>query len=174
MKKVIGSLFLVGSFLCIAQQADAQTRPSLADMQREMADMQRRLMQQMQHAFDGFDTPKGGDSSYYFHFDTTIIGDGSGSSFFHFSPFGSDSTMQGSFGNMDKMLQDFFGFGQSTPSTSPESRFDDGNRSDDELLPEERLREEEQSGSSINPPKKTPQPATKKEPVKPAIKTIRI
>ncbi len=174
MKKVITSLFLLGALFLGAQQANAQTRPSLADLQREMADMQRRLMQDMQRAFDNIDTPQEGGSSYYFHFDTAIIGDGSGSSFFHFSPFGSDSIMQGGFGNMDKMLQEFFGFSPSAPSTSPESRFDDGNRSDAELLPEERLREEEPSGSSINPPKKTPPPAATKEPAKPVIKTIRI
>lgn len=162
-------------------QRDAKS-PNLEDMQRRMMELQKQLMQDMQRSpFFDFDMRKpfnnmDSTSSFSFKFDTTFqFGDGG---FFHFRQFGSDSLMRGMFQDMDQMFGRMFDFGddpfrrpldgkQSFPS-------DDGHGSqeNDGLLPEERLRLEEEGGKKQKPvpEKKMDRPSDKKK----EIKTIRI
>jgi len=159
--------------------AQQDRMPSLAEIQRQMMEMQRQMMQQ----FQNLDRPNGlrrdtSSSSYFFRFDTTFSSDGTNGGFqFHFSPFGSDSaaTGLGDFWGFDQLFQDFFDFAEPHRNgpNDMENQLprDDGNsrRSDDELLPEERLRQKEQSLDS-----KPADPAVKGKETKPKIKTIRI
>jgi hypothetical protein len=155
--------------------------PSFEDMQRRMMELQKQLMQDMQRSpFFDFDmrSPFHTDStsSFSFRFDTTFqLGDGG---FFHFRQFGSDSLMNGMFQDMDQIFGRMFDFradpfqprmdrGQSFPS-------DDGHgqQENDGLLPEERLRMEEERGKKqkSTPEKSLERPSDKKK----EIKTIRI
>ena len=170
-------LFLFSVGFC--QKAAAQSQSlSFEELQRQMLELQRRMMQQLQSSpFDnrGFAMPQGRDTTYYFHFDTTFDGGGM-SQFFRFSPFGSDSTE----GDAGQGFDDFFNrfFGSDNPSGMPDGNSyqlpsDDGNqpKTDDDLLPEERLRQQEGAAK----PKKNAPPAKPAEPKPdPKIKTIHI
>ena len=165
--------------------AQQDRMPSFVEMQRRMMDMQQRMIQQLQ---DGGSWGNGSfrqDTSFFFQFDTTFSGDmGSGGRmhFFRSSPFGNDTTRVnpgglGDFWGFDRMLQDFFNF------DNPDSGFDmgddqmpqdDGNmgRTEDDLLPEERLRQQEQAAQQKSP--KTPPVAPKAKDKKRKVETIRI
>jgi hypothetical protein len=134
-------------------QRNAQS-PNLEDMQRRMMELQKQLMQDMQRSpFFDFDmrSPFNRDSSssFSFKFDTTFqLGDGG---FFQFRHFGSDSLMQGMFQDMDQMFGRMFDFGDDPfrhpldggqPFPSDDGH---GSKENDGLLPEERLRLEEES-----------------------------
>ena len=143
-----------------------------------MLDMQQRMMEQLRNSPFGdpnFAMPQW-DTTFQFRFDTAFEG-GNMSQFFRFSPFGGDSTLQ---------QDDFFGFGRIFDQFfNLDGQFgqpdygirdfpqDDGEKpqSEDDLLPEERLRlqeETEKSGKKQSAPK----PADPKP--DPKVKTIRI
>jgi hypothetical protein len=167
-------------FLLLAGPVFAQTprEPSIQDLQRQMLEMQRQMLQQLQEFSPdnlGFSMPQfQWDTTFSFSFDTLING-GSGSTRFFFSPFGSDSTFMRHFDDTDPFQDDFSPFGQrfqwplppqsGFPENDENSALDDPG---DGLLPEERLRNE--GGDGANAPKK-PTPVA---PNKSKIKTIRI
>jgi hypothetical protein len=171
MQKLLTALL----FFTALQAVTAQTNPSLQDMQRRMLEMQKQLMQELQNNGMGgsFFSFPGGDSTYTFRFDTTITGDNFSGSF-HFGPFGGDSTMRDNLFGSD-WLNQFFGSGpdddawdQSEPREIPDEN------EGEHMLPEERLRlEEEQEKSGKSTPGKAT-PSDKKQADKPKIKTVRI
>lgn len=196
MKNCKALLFLV--FMAVLLTADHSAAQSgfsdIAEMQKRMLELQRRMMQEFQRNSFGdlfsFPGDQSADSTFsFFKFDTTFSSDGNGSyfkfdttysdgsamHFFRFSPFGNDSSgMQSPF---SFKLEEFFGEpnrrGQRGRQTLPK---DDGNREEDELLPEERLRQEEESQGLDQPNGKQP-PVRKDEkpaPKKPRIQTTRI
>lgn len=145
----------------------------------QMEQMMRRFQEQMRRGM-AFDTSfQGGqlqyspDSSsyFYYHIDTSFNGIG-GSHFFQFSPFG--ESLEGGFPDMDSLFQQFFGrmappgrqqdYGSDFPA-------DDGQQepADDGLLPEERLRRQEE-----HPDAPKAAPAKPEKPAKSSVKTIRI
>ncbi len=164
--------------------AQQDRMPSFVEMQRRMMDMQQRMIQQLQ---DGGSWGNGSfrqDTSFFFQFDTTFSGDmGSGGRmhFFRSSPFGNDTTRVnpgglGDFWGFDRMFEDFFNFG--TPGSDldmggQQMPKDDGNlnRTEDDLLPEERLRQQEKAKQQ---PQKAQPAAPKEKDKKPKIKTIQI
>jgi hypothetical protein len=173
-KTVISALIL---FFAIANTALAQNnnQPFSEDFERQMLEMQRRLMDE----FRNFARPQW-DTTYQYRFDTTFEG-GSMSQFFRVLPFGIDTLSRSDFSDFDRMFEEFeqfFNFdGQLTEPDYGIRDFpeDDGAKpaEDDELLPEERLRQQDE------PQQK--QPGRKGQPAKPAepkpdpkIKTIRI
>ena len=179
MKKLpFALLFLLAAGAVSGQQKS----PAFDDLERQLLEMQRQLMQEFQkNPFGGglFTFPEN-DSSYTFRFDTTIVGDNF-SGTFRFGPFSGDSTLRDSdpfgfewfrnqlFGTGPE--SDFWGPGkqelapQTIPGETPQPE-------ENQLLPEERLRlEEEQSGKGL-PGKNSP--ANPAPPAKPKIKTIRI
>ncbi len=149
---------LLLSVNCAAQTQDPAFE-RLDQMMQRMQEQMRRSMQfdssfgrgQMQISPDS-------NSFFYFHVDTSF--NGTGSEFFDFSPFGSPD-MQDFFG-MDPLFKQFFG-PQHGPGEFPS---DDGQSlEEDGLLPEERLRlqeEKEKNGEKTAPA------------AKPKVKTIRI
>lgn len=160
---------LVASNLAAQKQKKSTPKNDESDieqMERQFEEMQRRMMEQFKNgsAFDLF-KPFSLDSTgnSFFRWDTTITLDGgSGSShFFQFGfPDGADSTG----GNPQSFFKHFFDFGQQgeQQGESPEgSEFLDENGSEDGLLPEEKLRQQESD---------EPQPAEKKEKTAPADK----
>ena len=175
MQKSLFLLLFLAAFNAVSAQ---QNNPSLQDMQRRLMDMQKQLMQELQNGGMGgsfFSFPQGADSSYTFRFDTTIIGDNFSGSF-HFGPFGGDSSSMRDpfFGN--DLFRQFFGndpdnfWGQKGPKDAPAETETEG----EHLLPEERLRlEEEQEKSGKSKPGK-PVPSERKQDAKPKIKTIGI
>lgn len=159
----------------------AQQDP-FVEMQRRMAEMQRRMMQQLQGGSLGNGSFRQ-DTSFFFRFDTTFSSDGGGGRmhFFRSSPFGSDSTGTapglGDFWGFDRMLQDFFNFdtpGSGFDMGDDQMPQDDGNmgRTEDDLLPEERLRQQEQAAQQKSP--KTPPATPKAKDKKRKVETIRI
>ncbi len=176
MKKI--SLF----FLCcmLAGSAIGQTKkdPSVQDIQQQMLEMQRQLMQQFQQMSpggNGFAMPEfKWDTTFSFSFDTLIGGNGRGSGFF-FSPFGQDSASMRGFGDFDSLFDGMAPFGEgfqwafppgfSFPENDENSAID---TPDGGVLPEERLRMEEKKDGQ--PAEKKAAPASKN----PKIKTIRI
>lgn len=164
----------------LAQQPDRM--PSFAEMQRRMMEMQQRMMQQLRDGSFGQNGFSRQDTSFFFQFDTTFSTEG-GSGRMHFfrsSPFGSDSMGTapevGDFWGFDRMFEDFFNFGTPRGGTDMgdyQMPQDDGNmgRTEDDLLPEERLRQQEQAQQQ---PKKAQPAAPKGKEKKPKIDTIRI
>lgn len=162
--------------------AQQDRMPSFAEMQRRMMEMQQRMMQQLQ---DGGSWGNGSfrqDTSFFFQFDTTFSSDGGGGRmhFFRSSPFGNDSTRAnpgglGDFWGFDQMFEDFFNFGTPGDMDMGDDQMpkDDGNlnRTEDDLLPEERLRQQEKSKQQ---PQKAQPAAPKEKDKKPKIKTIQI
>lgn len=160
--------------LTLGQKVFAQTEsPSFRDMERQMQELQRQLMDQLRN--NPFNDPNFAmpqwDTTFFFHFDTTFEG-GNMSHFFRFSPFDSDSTMQDGFLDFGQMFDQFFNsdgqFEQHDYGIHDFPR-DDGNApdTDDGLLPEERLRQQEELEKSGKKAAPAPKPD-------PKIKTIRI
>ncbi len=169
-------LFLFSVGFCQKTAAQNQT-PSFEELQRRMLELQRQMMQQLQNSpFDNpnFAMPQGRDTTYFFHFDTTFDGGGM-SHFFRFSPFGSDSTQSGTMQGFDDLFNRFFGPGDPFGNPDGDSyQFpsDDGNqpKTGEDLLPEERLRQQEGAAKPKNAA-----PAKPAEPKPdPKIKTIHI
>jgi hypothetical protein len=100
------------------------------------------------------------NSVFYFRIDTSFSGSGNG--FFDFRSFGNpdgEDLFREDFFGFDRFFEQFFN--DATPRPLPRDRSDDGNKtpSDDDVLPEERLRRQEQRA-----------PASKES----KVKTIRI
>ncbi|MBK7936437.1 MAG: hypothetical protein IPJ82_04850 [Lewinellaceae bacterium] len=178
MRISVLSLLLFFSFaFCQNSSAQNQT-PSLEELQQRMLELQRQMMQQFQNSpFNdpGFAMPQW-DTTFYFHFDTTFEG-GNMSHFFQFSPFGGDSTLRGNFRGFEHFFEPFFDsenlFGE-PDSTQDPFPADDGNqpKTEDDLLPEERLRREQNGEKPVKKTAPRAQPAEPKP--DPKIKTIRI
>lgn len=173
VKKTLPALLLALPFL-----ACTQTQP-VDPMTGRFEQLLRRMDEQMRRGMP-FDTTFGGgqlqispDSSsyFYFHVDTSFNNFG-GADFFQFSPFGTPG--QGGFLDMDSLFEQFFN--RMDDRRDPRRGYqdfpaDDGDaeHAEDDLLPEERLRlQEEQQKQGSDP---TPQPA---KPEKSKVKTIRI
>lgn len=180
MRVIINLSMLIFSLAPCHQAVAQNTPPSFREMERQMLEMQQRLMEQFRNSpFNdpNFAMPQW-DTTFFFRFDTTIEG-GNMSHFFHFSPFGADSTRQKGFFGFDNFFNQFFNlnpqFGQPDYGIRDFPK-DDGNvpQDDDELLPEERLRQQEEQGE--NPENRKPAPKSKSVEPKPdpKVKTIRI
>ncbi len=179
--RTIVSAFLLLIFVSVCTHTASAQRndPTFEELHRQMMEMQRQMMEELrQSPFNnlGFATPKG-DSTFFFRFDTTFDG-GSISQFFHFSPLHSDSTMRGNFFGFDDMFDQFF-HQQRPPSDQPDYGIgdfpkDDGaeNKSEDDLLPEERLRQQENGKEQPAPKQARPKSAEPRP--DPKVKTIRI
>ncbi len=172
--------FLFSLCLLLAGTALGQTKkePSFQDIHQQMLEMQRRMMQQFQQmspGMNGFSMPEfSWDTTFSFRFDTLIEGNGMSSRFF-FSPFGSDSTFMRGFGDFDSFFDRASPFGRGFQWTFPPNFDPPGNGEnsaievpDDGLLPEERLRLQENKDGK--PAEKKAEPIPKN----PKIKTIRI
>lgn len=178
MRILIATLILL-SAPGFCQKTAAQNQSfSFEKLQQRMLDLQRQMMQQLQgNPFNdpNFAMPQGRDTSFYFRFDTTFDG-GSMSQFFHFSPFGADSTQTGSMRGFDDLFNRLFGSGDTFGNPGDGSYqlpSDDGNRpdTDDNLLPEERLRQQDGTGT---PKKNTPRAKPAEPKPDPKIKTIHL
>ncbi len=153
--------------------AAAQDRSSLEEMQQRLREMQRQMMQGLDDLRSAMPDVSSDSNGIYFHFDTTFSGDGA--HFFRFTPPG-DSMRGGS--GLEDFFRDFFDFTSpfgDNPSTTQPFPKDDGQlpHPDDELLPEERLRQQEgaRGADQDSPPAPlAPKPAKKK----PAVPSIRI
>ncbi len=169
-------------FLCclLTGSALGQTKkdPSMQDIQQQMLEMQRQLMQQFQQMSpggNGFAMPEfKWDTTFSFSFDTLIGGNRRSSGFF-FSPFGQDTASMHGFGDFDSLFDGIAPFGEgfqwafppgfSFPENDENSAID---APADGLLPEERLRKQE--NKDAKPAEKQAAPAPKNQ----KIKTIRI
>jgi hypothetical protein len=142
-----------------------------------MMEMQRQMMQQFgwnEGLFQG-DNQMRFDTSFSFRWDTTFS-DGNGSFFFRLGPQGIDTSgrmNQGMFPDMGSFFDDFFKSFDLPQQNGQWYGFPDENQNmpespeNDGLLPEERLRKEEDTNQ-----KSPTQPATPNK--KPKLKTIRI
>ena len=171
--------FLLFALICIQTTSAQNTQPTLEDIERRMMEMQRRMMEQLRNSpFDGpnFALPQG-DTVFQLRFDTTFEG-GNMSQFFRFSPFGSDSTLQDGFFDLGRMFDQFFNldgqFGEPDYGIGDFPK-DDGDKpqTEDDLLPEERLRQQEESGNKT-PVKPAPKSKSAEPKPDPRVKTIRI
>jgi len=160
--------------ICLPVLLAAQSEPSPLDrfeqLKRRMDDQMRRIMPPADSTFN-----KGGqlhvspDSSsfFYFHVDTTL--DGSSSHFFDFRSFGFPEGDSPS--DLNQLFERFFQgmdpFDNRLENREGSTPRDDGHAppSDDELLPEERLRQQE--GQTPAPTAPRPKESSK-------VKTIRI
>lgn len=156
--------------LLFSGTAMAQTSktPESPDFWREFEKIQQQLMQSLQNM------PQGGafqwDTTFTFGLDSMLNGHGFSGQFF-MSPFGQDTTGTGNwFG--DSPFQNFqwsFPPGFMTPDKDENSAIQDQG---DGLLPEERLRREEDEKAGKTPPPakpSSPEPAKKSK-----VQTIRI
>ena len=180
--RTVFSVLILSLSLCTVADAQNTPQPFFEDFERQMLQMQQRLMDQFRNSpFNdpGFARPQG-DTSFHFRFDTTFEG-GSMSQFFRISPFGIDTLTKDDFSDFNhifEQFEQFFNF-DGVPA-EPDNGIqdfpkDDGANSDGEedMLPEERLRQQEEKPQT--------QPDRKGQPAKPApakpdpkIKTIRI
>jgi hypothetical protein len=132
-------------------------------MQRQMSEMQQRLMQELRNSPFGSGTWMG-DTTFTFRFDTTFE---NGSA--HFFRFGTPGASDDFFQEFDRMFDDFFqGFGGMPGfDDSPRQPADDGGmrQSEDDLLPEEKLRQQEFDTAQPKKPATT-KPATKKQSIR--------
>lgn len=174
MKKLSFALL----FLLVASTISAQQKsPSFEELERQMLEMQRQLLQEFRNnPFGGnlFAFPDN-DSSYTFRFDTTIVGDNF-SGTFRFGPFSGDSTLRDSdpFG-FEWFRNQLFGNGPESDfwrQGAPENQPIEVDPDEKHLLPEERLRREEERSEKGAPQKSSP--STPAQPAKPKIKSIRI
>jgi hypothetical protein len=190
--------FLTVLFLAFLPFTAAAQNDPFREMEREIMELQRRMMQNLQNNpfFGDKMSPEGrGDSSsFFFRFDTTLTNGrmfrfdttfSNGNSGFHFF-FGRDTTAQQFFRGFGQLfgdmmdMNDGFGWEERQPEDADNPR-DDGHRrrqNDDGLLPEERLRKEEKQpeegkksmdADDSDKSKKEPAPAKKSK-----IKTTRI
>ncbi len=164
MKKTIFLLGMLVALLLSPRQANAQAGSFMEEMQERLMQMQQRMMQ-------GFDDLQLDSSGIVFRFDTTFR-DGGNAHFFKFSPPG--DSLNGSASELEEFFRSMFDFGD---AGSPAQSFpkDDGNapHPDDELLPEDRLRQSEQP-SAADPAKPAPLPAPVPAKKKPRVDSIRI
>ena len=168
-------LFLFSLLFC--QKAAAQNQ-SLEELHDRMLEMQRRMMEHFRDSpFNdpNFALPRW-DTTFQLRFDTIFEGGNWSQQFFHFSPFDSDSTLQEGFLGFDRFFDQFFN--SETPFKKPDYGIyefpqDDGEQpaTDDDLLPEERLRREEELKKSK---KNAPAPKSTEPKPDPKVKTIRI
>lgn len=176
MRTLFPTTLLLLFSVAFCPKVAAQTQ-SFEELHKRMLDMQLQMMEQLKnspfHNFN-FAMPQS-DTTFFFQFDTTFEGGGM-SQFFHFSPFGTDSTMRGDFLGFDRFFDQFFN--SETPFKQPDYGIydfprDDGEQpaTDDELLPEERLRRQEELEKSK---KANPMPKTAEPKPDPKVKTIRI
>jgi len=169
-------------FLLVSGAVSGQQKsPSLENMERQLLEMQRQLMQEFQKNPFGeglFAFPEN-DSSYTFRFDTTIVGDNF-SGTFRFGPLSGDSTLRDSdpFG-FEWFRNQLFGtgpesdfWGPGTQERTPKANPGETQPEEEHLLPEERLRLEEEQSEKGLPGKNSP--SSPAPPAKPKIKTIRI
>lgn len=163
--------------LTVGQKAIAQTQPpSFREMERQLLEMQQQMMEQLRNSpFNdpNFAMPQW-DTTFFYRLDTTFEG-GNMSQFFRFSPFGSDSTSQDDFWGFGRMFDQFFNPGGDIEKPDygiGDFPKDDGGKpqNDEELLPEERLRQQEETEQK--PPAPAPKSADPKP--DPKVKTIRI
>lgn len=150
-------------FVGISSMACGQTRDPFRDMQ-DVFDRMQRWQQQLQEGSwsQRFESPGGDSSFFYFRIDTTFtIEDG-----FPGSPFGDQGFGGSFFFDGNSLFQQFF---EGSPFEeffdSPQLRPDMRGRrqeSEGELLPEERLRQQEGNSRHSAPPepRKSPPPAT--------------
>ena len=177
MRTLFPATLLLFFSIAFCPKAAAQT-PSFEELHRQMLEMQRQMMEQLRNSpfhDPNFALPQW-DTTFQFRFDTTFEGGRFSQHFFHFSPFGNDSTMRGDFLGFDRFFEQFFN--SETPFKQPDYGIydfpqDDGQQPalGDELLPEERLRRQEELEKSkkMNPAPKTTEPKPD-----PKVKTIRI
>lgn len=171
MKKIPFALLL---FLLTHALSAQQKSSAFQDLERQMQELQRQLLQEFQNnPFGGglFAMPEN-DSSYTFRFDTTITGDNF-SGFFHFGPFSGDSSQMSDPSGFEWLRNQLFGdgqmgdfWGQSDREENQEETAPEG----EHLLPEERLRLEEKGQEPTE--KGAPEKPAKAP--KPKIKSIRI
>ncbi|MCW5924241.1 MAG: hypothetical protein KIS77_18105 [Saprospiraceae bacterium] len=156
----------------------AQDFPTFEELHRQMREMQQQMMEQLRNTpFQHFDLAQPRwDTTYQFRFDTTFEGGSLSHRFFHFSPFGNDSTLQNDFLGFGRFFDQFFNFGKLPEKPDygiHDFPTDDGAvfPADDDLLPEERLRQQEEKDKS-----RKKQGVPKNEETKPdqKVKTIRI
>ncbi len=165
-RRILPMLFLA---LLAPTLTGAQTGDPMFD---RMEQMMRRMQEQMRRGMSFDTTFEGGhlqfspDSNSYFYYRIDTSFNGMGDSFFDFSPFGSPG--QDGFMDLGQLFDQFFngippqGF-QQNPDGFPS---DDGQApGGDDLLPEERLRLQEEKGKPKGQPAK---------PDKSKVKTIRI
>lgn len=194
MKNCKALLFFVfaAAWLLPGHSAAQSGYSDFAEMQKKMLELQRKMMQDFQRNPFGsfFDMPgdQRSDSTYsFFKFDTSFSSDGRGSyfkfdtsfsdgsimQFFRLSPFGNDST-----GMRNPMMFDFeqfFGEGMDRGRQGRRGIPKDDGLSEGDLLPEERLRQEEEAqGMDQKNPESAPKQEDKTVPKKPKIKTTRI
>ncbi|MCC6413712.1 MAG: hypothetical protein IT270_18840 [Saprospiraceae bacterium] len=139
-------MLFVALFGAVMPGAQGQSMPGMDEMQRQMLDMQQRLMQELRNS----PLTNGSlfsDTTFFFRLDTTF--ENGSAQFFQFgTPGGSDDM----FDEFDRMFNDLFqGFGDMPYFGEPRQPADDGGmrKSEEELLPEEKLRQE-------NTPEKKP------------------
>lgn len=180
MRTLFPTALLLFFSIVFCEKTTAQTQPrSFEELHNRMLEMQRRMMEQFRNSpFNdpNFAVPQW-DTTFQFRFDTTFEGGNWSQQFFHFSPFGSDSTARGGFFGFDRFFDQFFNPGRELERPDygiGEQEFpkDDGNaQPDDGLLPEERLRKQEEESKAA---KKQPAPKAAEPKPDPKIKTIRI
>ncbi len=173
MKKQIPFIVLLLALLAAPHHAMAQNRSSLEEMQQRLREMQRQMMQGFEDFRSALPDVSSDSSGVYFRFDTTF--DGGSTHFFRFSPPGGNMDSGAGLEDFFKDFFDFRPFGDDSPNAQAFPK-DDGQlpHPDDELLPEERLRQEEtpQGADQGAPP--PPPAATKPAKKKPAVPSIRI
>lgn len=173
IRKTLPALLLALPFLACTQSK--QVDPMTDRFEQLLSRMQEQMRRGMPFdtTFSNGQLQFSPDSSsyFYFHVDTSF-GDFGGSDFFQFPPLGAPG--QSGFPDMDRLFEQFFN--RMSPFNAPpgyhqDAPADDGDagHAEDDLLPEERLRiQEEQRKQGANP---APQPV---KPEKPKVKTIRI
>jgi hypothetical protein len=169
MKK---SGIIFGLAMFIALTGMAQTSDPFEEMQRQMQQM----IQQLRSG-QGFSMPKGGDSTFFFHIDTSF-NNGNGNFFYRFGPAPGNGSMGDGTDMLDQMMRSFRNFSMPFDNGQWQQRGDQppaddgGLRKEGDLLPEEKLRKEESDGQAPN--EQPAAPPVKKDPPKQKIKTIRI
>lgn len=141
-------------------QVSAQTEPSLDDIQSQMEQMQQQMMQMFGiDSSQVFTMPfEGMDTTFFFKSDTSFLGNGFGG-FFRSNPLGLDENgdmdMNQMFRSFGDLIEMFDGMeGMDGFSTYPPA--DDGGmyEGEEDLLPEERLRQEENGSTKPKKRKK--------------------
>ena len=164
MKKKVPFLIIFLASIALSDSARAQSPTLEEEMQQRMQELQLR----MQQGLRGFDQFRD-SSDIFFHFDTTFSGD---TRFFRFTPPG-DSL--GGLSELEQLLRSMFDFGEPFTDRAPGARpfpKDDGHlpHDDDELLPEERLRQAEQAPPNGQQPPVAPTTPPAKKPRVPSIR----
>ncbi len=167
MKKLVFLLGILVALLATPASANAQVGSLIDDLQEQLLQMQQHMIQGLR----GFDNMPD-SSGIFFRFDTTFQ-NGGNAHFFRFTPPG--DSLNGSASELEEFFRSMFDFGASSGSAARPFPKDDGNapHPDDELLPEDRLREAEQS-SAGDPEKPATPPAPKPVQKKPRVDSIRI